>query len=90
MAESAKEPANIHDIILVMLDQVAGIAWQKLGLQPDFITGQIHQDLHQAKVAIDLVAHLSGIVEPQLDDNDRRELQNLISNLRLNYVEKSK
>lgn len=91
MAEiDKKEPSNVYDILVVMLDQVAGIAWQKLGLQPDFLSGEIHQDLAQAKVAIDVVANLSGVVEPRLDESDRRELQNLVSNLRINYVERSR
>lgn len=90
MSDEAKKPADLYDVLLMMLDQTAAIAWQKMGLQPDFITGEIHTDLEQAKSAIDLVAHLVGILEGKMEEEDRRELHNLLSNLRVNYVEKSK
>lgn len=76
--------------MVVMIEQISSVAWQKLGLQPDMITGTIHKDVAEAKVAIDLVAHLSSQVEPKLDEEDRREMQKLVSNLRLNYVDKSR
>lgn len=85
-----KQPISVYDVIVIMIDQIAGLAWQKLGLQPDMVTGQIHKDVAEAKVAIDLVAQLAAQVETRLDADDRREMQKLISNLRLNYVEKSK
>lgn len=86
MADEA--PLNVYDALAAMMDQLAGIAWQKLGLQPDMLTGTLHADYPQAKIAIDEVAHLSAIVEPQLDDEDRRRVQSLVRDLRLNYVEK--
>ncbi len=89
MSEDAK-PIDVNDVIAISLDQFAGLAWQKLGLQPDPITGQIAQDLGQAKTAIDLASQLANHLEGSLDEDDRREVHNLIRNLRLNYVEKSK
>jgi hypothetical protein len=92
VSEEAQEktPLSVYDLMVVMIDQTASVAWQKLGLQPDMMTGTIQRDIPQAKVAIDLVAYLAGQVEPKLDDEDRREMQKLVSNLRLNYVEKSR
>jgi hypothetical protein len=87
--QEPKSP-SVFDLIVMMTDQMAAVAWQKLGLQPDFITGKIEQDLTEAKVAIDLVTHLASFVEPRLDETDKRELHNLIRNLRLNYVEKTR
>ncbi len=80
---------SVYPLLTIMIDQLAAIAWQKLGLQIDPITGKIHQDLSEAKVAIDLVAHLSAFVEPRLDDEDRRRLHALVRDLRLNFVQKS-
>jgi len=92
VSEEAQEktPLSVYDLMVVMIDQTASVAWQKLGLQPDMLTGTIHKDIPQAKVAIDLVSYLAGQVEVKLDEEDRREMQKLISNLRLNYVEKSR
>jgi hypothetical protein len=82
-------PIDVYDVLTVMVDQMAAIAWQKLGLQPDWSTGQIEKDLGQAKVAIDITTHLSTFIEPKLEDQDRQRIHTLIRDLRLNFVQKS-
>lgn len=88
--EMPRGPLSVYDVLVVMTDQLASIAWQKLGLQPDPLTGQVHRDLDEAKVAIDLTAHLAAFVQPRLDAEDQRQMHNLIRDLRINYVEKTK
>ena len=88
--ELPKEPLSVYDFITVMVDQMAGFAWQKLGLQPDLMTGKIVVDMEEAKVAIDLTAHLASFIEPRLDEEDKRRIHGLVRDLRINYVEKSK
>ena len=83
-------PLSVYDVLVVMTDQLAAIAWQKLGLQPDPLSGQVQKNLEEAKVAIDLTSHLASFVQPRLDEDDQRQLHNLIRDLRINYVEKSK
>jgi len=39
--ELPKEPLSVYEFITIMVDQMAGFAWQKLGLQPDVMTGKI-------------------------------------------------
>lgn len=95
MAEQTQEPhtgrpASVYDFLIAMVDSMAAIAWQKLGLQHDMITGKIEKDLGEAKVAIDITTHLSTFIHDRLDESDRRKLENLIKDLRLNYVEKRK
>ncbi|MBS1717458.1 MAG: DUF1844 domain-containing protein [Armatimonadetes bacterium] len=87
--QTEKEPIDFFQVLMMMLEQSASIAWQKLGLQPDLITGTIHADFAQAKVAIDVTVDLAKHLEGKLDESDRREVQNLIRDLRLNYVQKS-
>lgn len=84
------EPVNVYDVIMFMADQMAAIAWQKLGLQPDMVTGKLEKDFEQAKVAIDLTSHLASFIEPRLDDDSKRRMHNLVRDLRINYVEKAK
>jgi hypothetical protein len=88
--EAAQEPLSVYTVIIAMVEQMSSIAWQKLGLQPDIMTGKLVQDLDQAKVAIDLTSHLASFIEPQLDEEDKRRIHGLIRDLRLNYVQKSK
>ena len=78
----------MYAVIAMMVDQVAAIAWQKLGLQPDMLTGKIAKDLEQAKAAIDLASDLANIIEPKLDESDKRRIHGLVRDLRLNYVQK--
>ena len=90
MNESDRSPATVYDYLAVILQQLAEISWQKLGLQTDMVTGKLEPDLAQAKVAIDLVAHIASVIEPQLDGSDQRTLQNTVRDLRVNYVQRSK
>ncbi|GMV89549.1 MAG: hypothetical protein AMXMBFR81_24800 [Chthonomonas sp.] len=84
------EPISVYTMVTAMVEQMASVAWQKMGLQPDFLTGKIHQDLAEAKVAIDLTTHLASFIEPHLDDDDKRQIHNLIRDLRINYVNQTK
>lgn len=85
-----QEPLSVYTVVTFMVDQMAAVAWQKLGLQPDMITGKLHKDMVQAKVAIDIATHLASFIEPQLDEDDRRRIHDLVRDLRLNYVERAK
>ncbi len=88
MSEEAQQAPTVFDHIAVLLDQMAGVAWQKLGLQPDMVTGKIEPDLEQARVAIDVVSFLAGKLETQLDDDDKRQVQSLVRDLKINFVQK--
>lgn len=79
---------TIYDHLAVILDQLGSVAWQKMGLMPDMVTGKLEPDLGQAKVAIDMVSHICSVLETQLDDDDKRQLQNLVRDLKVNYVQR--
>ena len=89
MNEDEQEPMSVYMLAAMAAQQFAEVAWQKLGLQPDMFTQKIEKNLPEAKVAIDLVTHITATVESELDEEDRRQMQNLVANLRLNYVQKS-
>ncbi len=88
MSEPTREAPTVFDHVAVLLDQMAGVAWQKLGLQPDMVTGQIEPNLEQARVAIDVVSFLAGKLEDILDEDDRRHVQSLVRDLKINFVQK--
>lgn len=64
-------------------------AWSWLGLMPDPITGKVSKDLAQARMGIDAIRAIAGILEPVLEGSERRELQNTVANLQLNFVQQS-
>jgi hypothetical protein len=82
-------PPSVYEHVYMILETMAHVSWQKLGLQPDTLTGKLESNIGEAKVAIDLVAHLVHVLEAQLDDEDRRRLQNLLRDLRINYLQRS-
>lgn len=88
-AEKPSKPISIYDILAILIEQISSVSWQKLGLQPDHMTGKIEVDLVEAKVAIDVTANLVQHLESQLDEDDRRRLHSLVRDLRINYVQKN-
>lgn len=87
--QTPKEPIDVYTVLMVMTEQMASIAWTKLGLQADLATGTVVKDLEQAKVAIDVVAGLAGFLQSKLDEEDQRRIRHLISDLKINYVQQS-
>jgi hypothetical protein len=83
------QPLDVFDHAAQSLDVWAAIAWSKLGLSPDIMNGTIGMDLAQAKAAIDIAAYLAGVLENHLDADDRRRVQGLVRDLRINFVQKS-
>ncbi len=89
-AGQTPEPIDVSSFLAMVVQQMAELAWQKMGLQPDPITNAIARDMEQAKLAIDAAAALAPVLEAKLDDEDKRQIQNLVRDLRVNYVEKSR
>jgi hypothetical protein len=87
--ETPKTAPSVFDHLALMLDQISAVSWQKMGLQPDPITNRMEKDLYQAKIAIDTAAFLAHELEQNLDAEDRKQVQSLITNLRINYVQKT-
>ena len=89
-SEQAK-PIDVYEYMGFMLQSLSELAWAKLGLQPDMSTGKVEPlDLEQAKAAIDAADTIAGQLVPKLDDEDRRQVQNLMRDLRVNYMERAK
>ena len=81
---------EVLDRIAMCVDILIQASWIALGLVRDPVTGEMSQELEQAKVAIDCTAYLVSRIESQLDDETRREVKTRIQNLQLNFVEQSK
>lgn len=84
-----KEPVDVVTVVLWMVQELQAQAWIKMGLWKDPVTDQLVTDLAQAKIAIDGVAALVEVVRPHLSDEQRREMELLLTDLRLNFVQRS-
>jgi hypothetical protein len=80
---------SVAGIIAMSVGLLSEIAWVKMGLVPNPMSGRIERDLGEAKRAIDAVSDLAKHVEALANDADRREFQVMLSNLRLNFVQQS-
>lgn len=86
--EAKLPPVTVPDLLTSFCAMLIGQGWQKLGLVVDPATGDIAQDLEQARLAIDSLAALADQLGEHLTDEAKRELDAALANLRLNYVQR--
>jgi len=87
--EHFKEP-DLPVLFVWFISMLSGKAWEYLGLIMNPETKEINKDLKKAKIAIDTVAFLYGQIKDDLNPEDFKRIENLLANLRMNYVEKLK
>ncbi len=91
--ESAKEdqpervPLHAPDLLRWCISLLATSAWQAMGLIPDPATNKVERNLDDARLAIDATTQLVELLKPRLDDKQRRELDTLLTDLRMNFVQ---
>jgi hypothetical protein len=88
------QPLPLHaletkDILIWCLGLLAAKAWEGMGLVPNPGSGKVAKDLDGARLAIDAYAAVFVLVREGIDASPRREMETLLTNLRLNFVEKS-
>jgi len=81
--------ADVYAILRISIAQLASIAWQMMGLQPDPFTNQVHKDIVQARIAIDAAEALVDQLKTHLGGQQARDYQTLLTDLRLNFVSHS-
>lgn len=84
-----QEPIDVTTFVLWMIEEIQAQAWIKMGLWKDPVLGELRTDLPQAKIAIDCVAALAEVLKPHISDSQRRDLERLLTDLRLNFVQRS-
>ena len=77
---------SVRDRIFMSIDILHQGAWIAMGLRADPATGEVEQNLDDARIAIDCVTVLASKIEDVLDDATRRELKRIVSDLQMNYV----
>ena len=82
-------PTDVYMISQMMISLMANSAWQHLGLIPDPRTKKIEKNMNQARIAIDTISFLFDKIENELEKEPAKEIRNLLSNLRVNFVQKS-
>jgi len=80
-------PPDLYSYLLLVVQMLAGQAWVYLGLTLNPRTGAITRDLDQARLAIDTISWLLERIGEHIKEDEKRALETLLTNLRLNYVE---
>lgn len=65
-------------------------AWTALGKTASPVTGKIERNLEQAKFSIDMLEMLQRKTEGNLNEEERRLLEQTLFQLRMNYVDEVK
>lgn len=86
-ASRAAEPIDAPGLVRWCVSLLAAHAWQSMGLIPNPATNKIERSLPDARLAIDAASALVDQVKPRLDDPARREMEALLTDLRVNFVE---
>lgn len=81
---------TVPELVRLRIAELSELAWIHMGLVANPFTHLVVKDLPQARLAIDCAAALVEQLQPHLDDREKRELQTLLANLRINYVQQSK
>jgi hypothetical protein len=87
--EGFKEP-DLPVLFVWFISMLSGKAWEYLGLIMNPETKEMNKDLKKAKITIDTVAFLYDQIKDDLNPEDFKRIENLLANLRMNYVEKLK
>lgn len=88
MAEdTAQERVDTAALVVMCVGLLASKAWEAMGLVADPVTKKVERRLEEAQLAIDAAGALVDLIKDRLPDAERRDLETLLANLRLNYVE---
>ncbi|TMI84948.1 MAG: DUF1844 domain-containing protein [Bacillati bacterium ANGP1] len=68
---------------------LAGKAWEGMGLVPNPVTNKVEKNLDEARLAIDAFAAIFDVLRLRIEEQTRREMETVLTNLRINFVEKS-
>jgi len=88
-APEITEMPDVYTLLSAYIATLGSQAFVWMGLLKDPISGKIAKDMAQARVAIDTCEFLAGQIEPKLGEGDRREMQRLLADLKVNFVRQS-
>jgi hypothetical protein len=88
--EQAPPPEmRTEDALRFAISLFADLAWINMGIRANPATNETKADLGQARLAIDAITALVQLTGGRLDPREVREMNNMLSTLRLNYVERA-
>ena len=80
---------HTQDLLVLMLSVLEVKAWQGMGLVANPMTNKVEKNMEEARLAIDAYAATFEVVRVRVEDQPRRDMETRLTNLRINFVEKS-
>ena len=85
--DSDQSSANTELLFLQLVSMLQMAAMQQMGKIMDPVTNEVHRDLDQAKVSIDLIDMLKAKTEGNLGEREKEFLDKIVFELHMNYVD---
>lgn len=83
-------PKDIYTFMKMILGSLSSQVWVFLGLMPHPATQKIEKDVTQAKVALDTIDFIYNQISSKMEDNEKKAYEELLGNLKLNFIEQSR
>lgn len=80
---------DIYQILRLMVGMVGEQAWIGLGLHPRAGSTELETRLSEARICIDTLKFIREQLEGNLQETEKRELDNLVSTLQMNYIRRA-
>lgn len=80
---------SVMDLLIHDIDPLIQKAWTNMGLTLPFGEKEPKVNLEDAKLAIDVVEFLASKIKPRLKEEEAKSLDNVVANLKINYVKKT-
>jgi hypothetical protein len=78
---------KVNPLFLQLILSLQSAAWYQLGKTVSPISGKIERNLAEAKVSIDLLTMLQEKTRDNLQEEEKKILDNTVYTLQMNYVE---
>jgi hypothetical protein len=83
-------PPDVYTFAKSLIPMMYEQAWIYMGLTFHPLTRKIEPDMEQARFAIDCASFLFENLSPRMQEVERKQFDELLTNLRLNYLSKLK
>jgi len=87
--EGDRPDITVYSLLRMSIGMYAEQAWIHMGVRMDTTKQTTETNLPLAQVAIDTAAFIAEKLQPDLDDAEKREIEQLLANLRINFVQRA-
>lgn len=80
---------TVQGVLRFAIEMLSTRAWVAMGLRPNPMTQKLERNLDEARRAIDILGDLARHAEAEAEPEEKRDLRNLLADLRVNFIRQS-